>query len=321
MTSNLSVAPMMDRTDRHFRYLLRLLSPSALLYTEMVVAQAVLHGDRERLLGFDPAEHPLVLQLGGSDPDLLAAAAEQGECRGYDAINLNIGCPSDRVQSGEFGACLMAHPQLVAAGVAAISRRVAIPVTVKTRIGIDDHDDYAFLRAFIDPVVEAGCRTFIIHARKAILQGLSPAENRSIPPLRYDVVYRLKQDLPELNIILNGGVRTTAEVLQHLQCVDGVMIGRQAYKEPFWLAELQLEVCGRVGTMPARRHVVEQMAEYAEKVMSGGARLHHVTRHMLGLYAGLPGARSWRRYLSEAVHAPNAGPEVLLQSLNFAPAD
>lgn len=312
---------MMDRTDRHFRYLLRLLSPDAVLYTEMVVAQAALRGDRERLLGFHPAEQPLVLQLGGSDPELLAAAAAEGERRGYDAVNLNIGCPSDRVQSGAFGACLMANPALVADCVAAIRHRVAIPVTVKTRIGIDDHDDYAFLRAFIDAVADAGCRHFIIHARKAILQGLSPAENRSIPPLRYEVVYRLKQDMPELQITLNGGVRTTAEVRDHLQHVDGVMIGRQAYKEPYWLAELQRDVLADSGSrVPTRRQVVEHMADYAGRAMQDGARLHHITRHMLGLYAGLPGARAWRRYLSEAVHKDNAGPKVLLDSLNFAPA-
>ena len=308
---------MMDRTDRHFRYLLRLLSSDAVLYTEMVVAQAVKHGDKDRLLGYDPSEHPLVLQLGGSEPDILASAAAEGERRGYDAINLNIGCPSDRVQSGAFGACLMSEPALVADGVRAIRDRIAIPVSVKTRIGIDDHDSYGFLRDFIEPLIDAGCQEFAVHARKALLSGLSPAENRSIPPLRYETVYRLKQDYPELHISINGGVRTTAEVLGHLQHVDGVMIGRQAYKEPYWIAELQEALSGTKSLRSSRREVVSQMAEYAEVALSAGARLNHITRHMLGLFAGQPGARAWRRYLSENAYRPNAGPDILSQSLRY----
>ncbi len=307
----------MDRTDRHFRYLLRLLSPDAVLYTEMVVAQAIKHGDPERLLGYDPSEHPLVLQLGGSEPPVLAAAAREGERRGYDAINLNIGCPSDRVQSGSFGACLMLQPRLVAECVRAIREQVAIPVTIKTRIGIDDYDSYEFLCEFVEPAVEAGCTEFIVHARKAILEGLSPAENRSIPPLCYKTVYRLKQDYPELCISINGGVRTTAEVLHHLQHVDGVMIGRQAYKEPYWLVELQEAIAGYAQSRPSRQDVVCQMADYAEVALSAGARMNHITRHMLGLYAGQPGARAWRRYLSENAYRANAGPDILLQSLRY----
>lgn len=312
----LSVAPMMDRTDRHFRYLLRLLGPQMLLYTEMVVGHAVRHGDTERLLGFDPREHPLALQLGGSEPEVLAEAASEGSRRGYDEINLNIGCPSDRVQSGEFGACLMAEPERVAACVRAIRAQTELPVTIKTRIGIDDQEGYEFLRAFVDPLVEAGVDTFIVHARKAILSGLSPAENRSIPPLRYETVYRLKQDCPDLHITINGGIRTTADALLHLQYVDGVMIGRQAYADPYWLGELHAAVFAD-SEPPGRAILVRQMADYAEKVLASGGRLHHVTRHMLGLYAGQPGARAWRRFLSERVHDATAGPEVLLESLEF----
>jgi tRNA-dihydrouridine synthase A len=317
LNRTLSIAPMMDRTDRHFRYLLRLLSADALLYTEMVVAQAVRHGDRSRLLDFHPAEQPLVLQLGGSDPQELAAAAIIGEQWGYAAVNLNIGCPSDRVQSGQFGACLMAEPQRVAECVRAIRQAIDLPVSIKTRIGIDDHDDYAFLCNFVEAQMEAGCIEFVVHARKAILDGLSPAENRSIPPLCYERVYRLKEDYPQLHITLNGGVRSSAEVKQHLQYVDGVMIGRQAYKEPYWIAELQQQLFAAAdGGLPSRAGLVEKMADYAEQALGAGARLHHVTRHMLGLYAGMPGARSWRRFISEGVRDARAGPELLLRSLD-----
>ncbi len=314
----LAIAPMLDRTDRHFRYLARLLAPQALLYTEMVVARAILRGDRAQLLDFDPAERPLVLQLGGSDPAEMAAAAVWGERHGYDAINLNIGCPSDRVQSGRFGACLMASPDQVAACVRAIRAVVAVPVTIKTRIGIDEHDDYAYLRRFIEPQIAAGCRHFVVHARKAILDGLSPAENRSIPPLRYDVVYRLKQDYPALHITINGGIRTTGAALEHLHHVDGIMIGRQAYKEPYWLAELDAALHGEV-VAPTRAELVHTMAAYAADAMAGGARLNHIVRHMLGLYAGMPGARAWRRFLSERVNLPGAGPELLIESLACLP--
>ena len=309
---------MMQRTDRYCRYFHRLLAPDVRLYTEMVVADAVIKGDQQKLLGFDPAETPLALQLGGSDPGLLAKAARIGEQWGYDEINLNIGCPSDRVQSGRFGACLMAEPETVAAGVSAMTDVVSIPVTVKTRIGIDDHDDYEYLANFIDTVSNAGCTMFIVHARKAILQGLSPKESRLIPPLRYDVVYRLRQEFPELRIVINGGVRTTAETGAHLNEVDGVMIGRQAYSDPYWLTELQGLVSpeGAKWQAPTRESIVMQMAEYAGQEQSKGTRLHHISRHMLGLYTGQPGARAWRRFLSEGAARRDSGPEVLLESLH-----
>jgi tRNA-dihydrouridine synthase A len=318
MTPEISIAPMMDRTDRHCRYFHRLLAPDALLYTEMVVAQALLRGDREQLLGFDPAEHPLALQLGGSEPAALAQAAAIGADWGYDEINLNIGCPSDRVQAGRFGACLMAEPDTVADCVAAMCDAVDVPVTVKTRIGIDDHDDYGFLRDFVGRVSDAGCRKFIVHARKAILEGLSPKENRSIPPLHYDVVYRVKADFPELRIVLNGGVRTTAEVVEHLSRTDGVMIGRQAYSDPYWLTELQGLLAPpptRVAT-PTRENIVVQMTEYAQRMVGGRTHLRHITRHMLGLYSGQPGARSWRRYLSEGAAGSAADPALLSRSID-----
>jgi tRNA-dihydrouridine synthase A len=317
----LSVAPMMDRTDRHFRFLLRILSPNMRLYTEMVVAQAIEFGDQEKHLQFADCEHPVALQLGGSEPGLLAKTAALGEKWGYDEINLNVGCPSDRVQSGKFGACLMAEPQTVAECVRAMGAATQIPVTVKTRIGIDDREDFGFLCDFIARVADAGCGMFLVHARKAILDGLSPKENRSIPPLRYDVVYRLKQTFPHLRIVLNGGVRDTASVNEHLRSVDGVMIGRQAYSDPYWLVELQQKLFGEstaVGSL-SREAVIRQMADYAEGELSKGVRLSHITRHMLGLYSGQRGGRHWRRYVSEEVRRPDAGPEVLLKSLDYCP--
>ena len=313
----ISIAPMMERTDRHCRYFHRLLAPDIRLYTEMVVATAVIQGDQQKLLGFDPLEKPLALQLGGSDPAQLASAARIGEEWGYDEINLNIGCPSDRVQSGRFGACLMAKPALVAAGVKAMVDAVSVPVTVKTRIGIDAHDEYEYLANFVGIVADAGCGMFIVHARKAILAGLSPKENRSIPPLRYDVVYRLQRDFPDLQIVLNGGVRITTEVDSHLTQVNGVMVGRQAYSNPYWLTELQ----SRLHTLkthwqpPSRENIIMQMAEYAGREWSKGTRLHHISRHMLGLYAGQPGARAWRRFVSEGAADRHAKPELLLKSI------
>jgi tRNA-dihydrouridine synthase A len=313
----ISIAPMMERTDRHCRYFHRLLAPDIRLYTEMVVATAVIQGDQQQLLGFDPLEKPLALQLGGSDPALLARAARIGEEWGYDEINLNIGCPSDRVQSGRFGACLMAEPALVAAGVKAMVDVVSVPVTVKTRIGIDEHDEYEYLANFVGVVADAGCGMFIVHARKAILDGLSPKENRSIPPLRYDVVYRLKRDFPDLQIVLNGGVRITTEVDSHLAQVNGVMVGRQAYSNPYWLTELQsrLNPSPTRWQPPSRESIIMQMTEYAAREWSKGTRLHHISRHMLGLYAGQPGARAWRRYISEGAADRNAKPELLLKSI------
>jgi tRNA-dihydrouridine synthase A len=313
----LSVAPMMDYTDRHCRYLLRLLSPHALLYTEMVTAQALVHGDVERLLGYDPGEHPVVLQLGGSDPGLLARAARLGEQYGYDEINLNVGCPSDRVQSGRFGACLMAEPGLVAECLRAMRDAVTIPVTVKCRIGIDDQDDYAFFDRFVQTVRAAGVDVFIVHARKAHLQGLSPRENREVPPLRYDVPARLKAEHPELTVILNGGIRSIAQVREWLPRVDGVMLGRQAYQEPYLLALLERELLDPAYVPPSRAEVVERYAAYVDRMVALGHRLPLMLRHAHGLYAGLPNARSWRRFLTEQAQAPGATGDILRRSLEM----
>ena len=308
---------MMDWTDRHCRYFLRLLSPHARLYTEMLTAASLIHGDATRLLLFNEEEHPVALQLGGCDPEMMSRAARLGELQGYDEININVGCPSDRVQSGQFGACLMRQPELVAACVAAMREVVSIPVTVKTRIGIDDYDSYEFLRRFIDAVATAGCETFIVHARKAILEGLSPKDNRSVPPLDYSRVYRLKQDHPDLGIVLNGGITTLDQVREHLSHVDAVMIGRQAYQDPWFLTELEQALHST--PVPGRQHVIEQMAAYIERELARGVALKHMTRHLLGLFNGQPGARLWRRYLSENAHRPDAGIEVLYSALGKLP--
>ncbi len=303
---------MMDWTDRHCRFFMRLLSPSMGLYTEMVTAAALQHGDADKLLRFDQSEHPVALQLGGSDPAQMASAAKLGEDAGYDEININIGCPSDRVQSGAFGACLMSRPEVVADCVRAMRSAVSTPVTIKTRIGIDDFDQYEFLRDFISANVDAGCDTFVVHARKAILAGLSPKDNRSVPQLNYERVYRVKDAFPELTIVLNGGVTTLDECRKHLQHVDGVMIGRQAYHQPWFLTELE-QAFGRDDTyvVPHRHDVIRRMTPYIERELDDGAQLKHITRHLLGLFAGQPGARAWRRYLSEHAHRPGAGLEVL----------
>ena len=311
----ISVAPMMDYTDRHCRYLLRLVSPGALLYTEMVTAQALAHCDPEHLLGFDAAEQPVALQLGGSDPVLLARAARMGEERGYVEINLNVGCPSERVQVGNFGACLMAEPQLVADCVRAMREAVRLPVTVKCRIGIDELDDYGFFHHFVSIVREAGVSVFIVHARKAYLQGLSPKENREIPPLRYEVPWRLKQEHPELTVILNGGLKTVGQVREWLPRFDGVMLGRQAYSEPYLLAQLHGEFIDKDWLPPARDEIVERYAEYVERMLAEGQRLPSLLRHLHGLYAGHQGARAWRRFLGEQGVRPDAGVEVLRASL------
>ena len=312
------VAPMMDWTDRHCRYFMRLLSPSALLYTEMVTAAAIHHGDSMRFLRFHPDEHPVALQLGGSDPELMASATGKAAAYGYDEININVGCPSDRVQSGQFGACLMSNPELVAACWSAMQAETNVPVSVKSRIGIDDHDSDAFLFKFVETLARAGCRKFVVHARIAILDGLSPKENRSIPPLDYERVYRLRQAFPELLIVINGGITTIGEVDEVLRHVDGAMIGRQAYHQPYFLAELERHF-NPAFVLPKREDVVERMLPYIEAVMAEGATLNSVSRHMLGLYAGQPGARSWRRYLSEHVHRDGAGPEVLVNALAAMP--
>ncbi len=304
---------MMDWTDRHCRYFHRLLSPHARLYTEMVTSPAVVHGDRRRLLGFDPSEHPVALQLGGSDPAELAEAARIGEGFGYDEINLNVGCPSDRVQSGRFGACLMREPDLVAECFAAMRDAVSIPVTVKCRLGVDDQDPEADLDRFVDRVRAAGCTVFVVHARKAWLQGLSPKENRDIPPLDYARVYRLKQRLPELTIVLNGGLDAFDDCLAALAEVDGIMLGRTAYHEPYRLAELEHAVYAT--PLPVREDVIAAMRPYVEAHLAGGDRLQHISRHLLGLFQGLPGARAWRRHLSENAHRADAGWDVIARAL------
>jgi len=313
--SKFSVAPMMDWTDRHDRYFLRLISRRVLLYTEMITTGAILHGDRDRFLAFDPAERPLALQLGGAVPEELATCAQLAAERGYDEINLNVGCPSDRVQNARFGACLMADPALVADCVAAMRSAVSVPVTVKTRIGIDEQDGYDDLRAFVETVAAAGCETFIIHARKAWLQGLSPKQNREIPPLHYERVYRLKQDVPSLDIIVNGGIVTLDEAEAHLMHVDGVMIGRAAYQTPYILAEADRRFFADGQPPPSREEVVSRLLPYVERQVAQGVPVKSITRHILGLFNGLAGARLWRRHLSEAAHRPGAGPEVIEQAL------
>ena len=307
----LCLAPMLEWTDRHFRFFLRLVSRRILLYTEMLTSGAVLRGDRSRLLEFDPSEHPVALQLGGSDPADLAECARIAEQFGYDEVNLNVGCPSDRVQSGRFGACLMAEPALVADCVAAMRAAVAIPVTVKTRIGIDERDSYSELAHFVRTVGQGGCPTFIIHARKAWLKGLSPKENREIPPLRYDVVRQLKEDFPDLEIVLNGGIANLQECVAHLQNFDGVMLGRSAYHNPYLLAEADRLLFGDQHPVPSRDDVMQALLPYVERELARGVRLQSICRHLLGLFHAAPGGRLWRRHLSENAVKPGAGVEVL----------
>lgn len=305
---------MLNWTDRHCRYFLRLLSRHTILYTEMVTTGAIILGDLERHLRFDAAEHPVALQLGGSAPRELARCTKIADEFGYDEVNLNVGCPSDRVQSGRFGACLMATPQLVADCIKAMLDAASIPVTVKHRIGIDDIDSYAQLCDFVDAVAESGCGCFIIHARKAWLQGLSPKENRDKPPLHYETVYRIKQDFPNLEIVINGGIMNLTETRQHLKHVDGVMIGRAIYHDPWILADADSCLFGQPNPLASRHDVIEKMLPYIEKELSRGTRLHHITRHMIGLFNAQPGARRWRRYLSENACRDDADVEVLLQA-------
>jgi tRNA-dihydrouridine synthase A len=310
---------MIDYTDRHFRYLLRLMTRHTVLYTEMVTTGAMLHGQRDRFLAFHPAEHPVALQLGGSDPDELSTCARIGAEYGYDEINLNVGCPSDRVQSGRFGACLMAEPALVAECVSAMVAACGIPVTVKTRIGIDDRDTYEELQDFVACLARAGCRTVIVHARKAWLQGLSPKQNREIPPLRYDVVHQLKSDFPSLEIIINGGIRTLEEMENHLDALDGVMIGREACSNPYLFANMDQRFFDSTEPVPSREDVINAYLPYAAAQLNQGIPLARVTRHLLGIYQGQPGARRWRRYLSENGHRPTAGVDVLREALMLVP--
>jgi tRNA-dihydrouridine synthase A len=309
----LCVAPMMDWTDRHCRFFHRLLAPSAFLYSEMVTTGAVVHGDRSRLLAFDPAEHPVALQLGGSEPDELAHAARIGESYGYDEINLNVGCPSDRVQRGRFGACLMKEPELVRDCLAAMIDAVAVPVTVKTRIGVDDHDGEDFFFDFFETVLESGVRTVIVHARKAWLEGLSPKQNREIPPLVHERVHALKQRFDAVEVVINGGMGDCQAIQSQLRRVDGVMLGRAAYQDPWILAEASRSL--GLAAAESRAAVVEAMVDYAGAHIAAGGRLNQVARHMLGLFHGRPGARRWRRMLSQNMHLSDAGPELLREAM------
>lgn len=311
----INIAPMMEWTDRHCRYLFRLLSKHVVLYTEMIHCGAILFGDRQRFLAFSPSESPLVLQVGGSDPAQLSEVASIAEDWGYDAININIGCPSPRVQSGNFGVCLMREPSQVADCVASMMQRVQIPVTVKTRIGVDDDDSYAFLHRFVELVSQAGCQTVIIHARKAWLNGLSPKENRDIPPLKYDSVYRIKHDFPALNIIINGGINNWQDCCVHLKSCDGVMIGRYAYHDPFALSQIDSRFFHETPTTLSRQDVILQFCEYIASELKRGTRLKQMTQHLLHFFHGQPGAKTWRRYLSEHAFRTGAGVEVVYKAL------
>ena len=324
MTNNKSVdrrfcdAPMLDWTDRHCRYFYRLLSQHALLYTEMVTTGALLHANNpERFLQFNAEEHPVAFQLGGSNPADLATCAKMVEDYGYDEVNLNVGCPSDRVQNGSFGACLMLEPAKVAECVVAMQQAVKIPVTVKSRIGVDERDSYEELHEFISLVASAGCKTFIVHARKAWLSGLSPKENREIPPLRYEVVYQLKQDFPQLEVILNGGITTLESSNEFLRKIDGVMLGREVYHNPYILAQVDQQIFGQNYPVKTRAEIVLALVSYIQQQLSQGVRFNSISRHILGLFHGENGARGWRRYLSENATKPGADEQVLLQALKF----
>lgn len=316
-----SIAPMMDRTDRHYRWFMRRITERTLLYTEMVTAWALLHGDAARHLDFDASEHPIALQLGGDDAGMLTECARMAADWGYDEVNLNVGCPSERVQGGNFGACLMTQPEVVARAVEAMRAAVDLPVTVKHRIGVDDVDRYEDMKRFVDVVSEAGADRFTVHARKAWLEGLSPKENREIPPLRYDEVYRLKAERPDLQIEINGGIKTLADTRAHLEQVDAVMIGRSAYDDPWLFAGFDEAFFGEDGPARSRAEVARDVADYAEGVLSAGGRLHHVTRHLAHLFAGVRGARAWRRHLSTHAVRRDATPQVLLDALAAAGLD
>ncbi len=312
-----SVAPMLDWTDRHCRYFHRLLSKHALLYTEMVTTGALIHGDKHRFLQFNASENPVAFQLGGSNPKDLAVCAKMVEEYGYDEINLNVGCPSDRVQNGSFGACLMAEPALVAECIAAMSQVASIPVTVKSRIGIDDKDSYEELVQFIGTIADTGCKTFIVHARKAWLKGLSPKQNREVPPLDYERVYQLKRDFPGLEIIINGGITTLEQASGMLDQVDGVMVGREAYQNPYILAGVDNLLYGDIKEKVSRQEIVQTLIPYIQEQLRLGLRLNNVSRHILGLFHGEPGARGWRRYISENVSKAGADETVILRALEY----
>jgi tRNA-dihydrouridine synthase A len=315
----LSIAPMMDYTDRHFRYFLRQLTRHTLLYTEMITTAAILNGDRPKLLDFCELEKPLSLQLGGDNPKHLAECAKIAQDWGYDEVNLNVGCPSDRVQNGHFGACLMAKPTVVAEAVAAMQRAVSIPVTIKQRIGIDHCDRYEDMAHFVQIVAEAGCQRFTIHARKAWLQGLSPKENRTVPPLRYADVYRLKQDFPWLFIEINGGITSLEQIQDHRQAVDAVMVGRAAYTNPYLLARVDQVIYGQPGQPITRQQAIANLFPYMDDWVSRGGRLHSITRHLLEIFAGERGTKAWKRYLSEQVHQAEADSRIVRQALDLIP--
>ena len=309
-----SVAPMMDWTDRHCRYFHRLLAPHVRLYTEMVTTGALIHGDRERFLRFDPTEHPVAIQLGGSDPEQLTRCAQFAQSAGFDEVNLNVGCPSDRVQSGRFGVCLMREPEVVRDCLAAMAEAVEIPVTIKTRLGVDELENYDYFRQFVETVSESGVKVFLVHARKAWLQGLSPRENREIPPLRYNWVHQLKQERPDLIVAVNGGIADLDAVSDQLQHVDGVMIGRAAYQNPWLLTAIERTLINP-DWQPGQAEIIRQMMEYVDEQMTQGVPLKSMTRHLLGMFQGQPGAKRWRRRLSERAHLPESGPELLIESM------
>jgi tRNA-dihydrouridine synthase A len=315
----ISVAPMMDRTDRHCRYFLRKISRRTLMYTEMVTSMAILNGDKQKLLGFDRSEHPLALQIGGDNPPDLAKCAQIAEEFGYDEVNLNVGCPSSRVQSGNFGACLMLQPEHVAECIAAMIGATKLPVTIKHRIGVDEVDSYDALAKFVSIVAQTGCQRFSVHARKAWLQGLSPKENREIPPLRYDLVHQLKQDFPQLSIEINGGFTSLEQVQTQLQFVDAVMIGRAAYDNPYLLADADRQIYGESTSVPTRHQVVTAMLPYIDRWVTSGGRLNNITRHMLQLFHGQPGSRGWRRIITEQSVLPGAGTKVIELALQHLP--
>ena len=319
MPNPLSIAPMMDRTDRHYRYFMRQITRRTLLYTEMVTSAAIMHGDREHLLGFSEEEKPLSLQVGGDNPQDLAECARIAEGMGYDEINLNVGCPSSRVQSGNFGACLMTQPQQVADSIAAMINATKIPVTVKHRIGVDDLDSYEDMVNFVKIVSQAGCQRFTVHARKAWLKGLSPKENRDVPPLRYDDVHRLKQEFPHLFIEINGGIKTITQVQQHLQSVDAVMIGRAAYDNPYLFATVDKEFYTESAQFFNRHEVVENMYDYIDKWATKGLKLNKITRHMLQLFSGKPGSRAWKQHITENSCYFGVGSEVVREALGKVP--
>jgi len=311
----LSVAPMMDWTDTHCRVFHRLLAPHARLYTEMVHANAVIHGDRDRLLALDPVEHPVALQLGGSEPGLLAQAARIGDEHGFDEINLNCGCPSDRVQAGRFGACLMREPELVADSVAAMVNACNVPVTVKCRLGVDDDHDYDRFRHFVETIAAAGCRMFVVHARNAWLKGLSPKENREVPPLRYDWAWRLKRERPDLQVIVNGGIATFDEATQHLEHADGAMLGRAAYHDPYVLHRVDIAWFG--GELRPRAELLRALRPHVEAWLAQGIALKHITRHVLGLFHGERGGRAFRQVLSEGAHKPGTAWSLVERALSM----